>query len=175
MRKPREIARVLVLTAAVGVLSTACGFSGAGSVQSASCGNMAGGACSEQIDRMQQRHPGAVSVDLECAVPVCDRRSGQGTAVITMPDGSRLNDAFAYVGDPAAIPAPACLAVPLDQCRNLANEEAENMPPSQRIVAIQVSCTAPAGCTPARGAASVSVTLGNGTTQGTETSWEGGP
>ena len=159
----------------VGTLVAACGLAGQSSVSSASCGNMAGGACTEQIERMQQRHPGALSIDIECSAPVCDRRGGRGTVVVTMRDGSRLNDTFAYVGDPTAMPAPACTGLAFDLCRNLANQEGENMPPSQRIVAVQVACTAPGGCTAAKGAASVSVTLGNGDTQGTETSWEGGP
>jgi hypothetical protein len=160
------------MIAAAGVVVAACGLAGQGSVRSASCGNVAGGACSEQIDRMQQRHPGATSIDIECSAPVCDRRSGQGRVVITMPDGTTLNDTFAYAGDPNPAPPPACVGLAPDLCRNLATQEVENMPPSRRIMAIQVTCIAPTGCNPAAGNASVSITLDDGTTQATETGWD---
>lgn len=146
------------------------------SVSSASCGNISGGACSEQIELMQQRHPGARSTDLECSAPVCDRRSGQGTVVITMPDGAHVNDTFGYVGIPAAVPLPACANVPPIVCGDVARQHVEDsVPPSQRVVAVQVVCTAAAGCTADEGSASISFTLGNGVTQSTEQSWSGGP
>ena len=124
---------------------------------------------------MQQRHPGASSIDIECSAPVCDRRSGRGTVVITMPNGARLNDSFSYVGDPTALPAPACTNLPADVCRNLATQHAEDSaPPSQRVVAMHVACTAAAGCTADDGSATISMTFGNGITQKTETGWSGG-
>jgi hypothetical protein len=163
-----------IATALMTLVVAGCGFMTQSSVSSASCGNMSGGACDEQIAAMEKRHPGARSIDIECSAPVCDRRAGQGTVVVTMQNGARLNDTFAYVGDPNPLPPPACTGVPLDACRNLATQEAGNMPPSQRIVATQVSCTAAAGCTAESGTASISITLGDGSTHGTETSWEGG-
>ena len=162
-----------MIAAAVALLLAGCGFLTQASVSSASCANIAGGVCTEQIERMQARHPGATSIDLECSAPVCDRTGGRGTVVVTMPDGTRLNDTFAYVGDPNPMPAPVCTGMPPDACRNAAIEQADNVPPSKRIVGVRVDCTAPA-CTATDGSARVTVALADGSTEQHDTSWSTG-
>jgi len=167
-----------VLLVAAGLVLAGCGLLG-GSVSrgltSSGCANIqSGGACQEQVDRVAARHPGATSVDLSCAVPVCDRKGGRGTAVVTMANGTTVNDTFVYTGDPAPVPVPSCTGMPLDACRHLAESQADSIPPSKRIVAIAVACTT-APCTSDAGDASVTVTLGDGTKQQGSTSWSGGP
>jgi len=166
---------LLLVTAAV--VLAGCGLL-RGSVRqglvSSGCSNIQSqGACQEQVDRVAARHPGATDVELTCTAPVCDRKGGTGTAVVTMPNGAKLNDTFAYVGDPAPIPAPSCIGVPPDACHSLADSSADGVPTAARIVAIDVRCTT-APCTSDQGDASVTVTLGDGTKQQTSTSWRGG-
>jgi hypothetical protein len=160
----------LAMLAAAGTAIAACGAS---SVSGASCENIAGGACSEQIEVLSARHPGARQVDLVCSVPVCDRRGGRGTAVITMPDGTRLNDTFAYVGDPNPPPAPTCVGMAFDICRSIAASHANDIEPSSRIVAVNVACTG--SCTANQGTATVTITLADGSQQQSGSSWSGGP
>jgi hypothetical protein len=168
--------RVALLAAASVVLS-GCGiFLGGtvtGGLSSSSCTEMTGSACGEQVERIAARHPGATQVDLTCTVPVCDRKGGSGTAVVTMGNGARLNDTFSYVGDPAPLPLPTCTGLPADVCRSLAESQAADAPTMKRIAAIEVRCTA-AACTTDKGEADVKVTLADGSTMGGGTSWEGG-
>jgi hypothetical protein len=164
--------RAAVWAMAVATVTGACGLTPAG-VSSASCGNIAGGACDEQIAIVAARHPGATSVDLECMAPACDRTGGHGKVVVTMPDGTTLDDTFAYVGDPNPPPPPQCRGLPVDVCRDTALQQAENVAPSKRIVAIAVACTSPA-CTAAQGEASVTIRLGDGSTEEHGTSWSAG-
>ena len=163
-------ATLALATLAAGFAMAACSGSG---LSGASCGNISGGACSEQIEVVAARHPSARQVDLECSAPVCDRRAGHGTAVITMPDGTRLNDTFAYVGDPNPPPAPTCVGLALDLCRRLATSNADDIAPSRRIVAVNVACTG--SCTSNQGEATVTITLADGSQQQSGSSWSGGP
>ena len=110
------------------------------------------GACQEQIDRAAARHPGATNVDVACTVPACDRKGGAGTVVVTLADGTTVKETFAYAGDPAPVPAPACSGIALDVCRGIAATTVDGLPPSKSIEAISIACTA-ASCTagPGRG------------------------
>lgn len=163
-----------LLLGAIGLSLAGCGlFSESRGITSGGCANInSGGACSEQIDRISARHPGASQVELTCGVPVCDRRSGSGTAVVTFPDGSVVRDTFAYTGDPAPLPVPSCTGLARDVCVRVATSQAEEAAPSKRIVAIAVVCSRP--CTPTKGDAQVTVSFGDGSQEQSGVGWDGG-
>ncbi len=142
-------------------------------VGSVGCADMPGGPCQDQADRLAARHPGARDIEITCTAPVCDRRGGSGTAVITLGNGTTVNDTFSYVGDPAPVPPPSCTGVPPDMCRSLAQGQVDGISPMKRILAIDVRCTA-AVCTPDKGEADVTVRLADGSTQQGGSSWDGG-
>ncbi len=144
------------------------GFQGGGS-----CGQMNGGACQEQIDRAGARHPDATMVDVTCTVPVCDRRGGAGTVVVTLATGAKITEAFTYVGNPAPVPAPACSGIAAEACRRVAISTVDSLPPAKAIAAISVSCTE-SSCTSERGAADVRVRFADGSDFQTNSGWEGG-
>jgi hypothetical protein len=161
----------------VAFVASGCGalLGGAGAgVSSSSCANFtSSGACTEQADRVAARHPGAVSVDLTCTVGACDRRSGSGTAVVTMPDGSVVDDVFAYVGDPAPMPAPTCAGLAPDACRAVAVSAFAETAPSRRVIAISATCNA-AACTATKGDATYAITFADGSQESGGMGWDGG-
>ena len=173
MSTARVFLAQVTLLAAVAIVLAGCGLLGGSSVSSASCENMSGGACDEQVELVSTRHPGATAVDLRCTAPVCDRRGGRGTAVVTMRDGTRVDDAFAYAGDPAPLPVPTCTGLPVDVCRRVAAGEADSIAPSRSIVAMSVVCSS-APCVAAGGEATVTITLGDGSVEQRQSGWEGG-
>lgn len=169
--------RSLVMLVAVAAVLAGCGLlqgavSGPGFQGGGSCGAMPGGACQEQFDRAGARHPGATQVDVTCTVPVCDRKGGAGTVVVTLASGAKVNETFAYTGDPAPVPVPACSGMAIDVCRSLANSTVADLPPSKSIKAISISCTV-ASCTSDRGEADVRVRFGDGGEFQTNSGWEG--
>jgi hypothetical protein len=168
-----KIAGLLTMSA---VVVSSCGLlvgQGMTSVGSSGCGGIVSdGACSEQVARVAARHPGATNIDLSCRVAVCDRKGGSGTAVVTLANGTTVNDTFAYVGDPAPPPIPSCTGIAPDLCRTQAESFADNVAPSKHIVAISVTCTA-ASCTAARGEVDIRGTLGDGSTEQLNAGWEG--
>ncbi len=164
----------LLLTAAAPLLA-GCGlFLGTVTQRSGStsCENMAGGACQEQADQISARHRGATQIDLKCSVPTCDRNGGSGTAVVTMPDGTTLNEVFTYVGVQGALPVPICKGLPIDACQNAASGSVDGIVPSKRVVAIEVTCTAPV-CLVSKGEADVTISLSDGSKQESGMGWEG--
>lgn len=140
-------------------------------VGSSSCENMSSGACQEQVERVTARHPGAKQIDLKCTVATCDRRGGSGTAVVTMPDGSTVQDVFTYVGAQGAVPPPTCKGLPIDVCKTVADGQVDGVPSSKVVVAIEVTCTSPT-CTTAKGEADVTLTLADGSKQDGSVGWE---
>jgi hypothetical protein len=143
-----------------------------GNISSASCGNMPSGACDEQIMLFEQRFPDAVSIDFECRVAACTRAAGSGTVVVTFADGTNRNDTFTYAGDLVPMPAPRCVAVAADVCREIAQAVWDDQPPSRTVVAMQVSCvTQP--CTKQKGNAEIDVGFADGSTTTTGWGWEG--
>jgi hypothetical protein len=158
-------------------LVAGCGIlTGGGSVgvTSSSCRNMASGACDEQVAAVAARHPGATSIDLVCTVPTCDRRGGRGTATVTLGDGSRVNDAFAYAGNAVPLPAPVCTALAPDLCRRIAEESANDLAPAAVVTRIEVTCALGA-CTPQGGQVEVRLTLADGSVSELGHAWEGAP
>jgi hypothetical protein len=139
-------------------------------LQGSSCTGLTGAACTQQADKVASRHPGALQVDLTCAVPKCSRASGAGTAVVTLADGSKVNDTFAYVGDPAPMPSPVCTGLAPDRCADLAQSQFDELPLDARVMRIQVTCTA-AACTDAGGEATVKLTMADGSVQEGGASW----
>ncbi len=166
-----------LLLAAASLGLSGCGMFLGGSVAqgltSSGCTLIVGSACQEQVERIAARHPGATEIDIICTAPVCDRKGGFGTAVVTMGNGDKVNDTFSYVGDPTPLPIPSCTGAPLDVCRSLAAAQADSVPTTMRIVAIAVTCTA-AACTANKGEAGVKVTMADGTSMDVTSSWEGG-
>jgi hypothetical protein len=140
----------------------------------ASCGMMPGGVCQEQIDRAAARHPDATQVDVACTAPVCDRRSGAGTVVVTLANGAKVTEAFTYAGDPAPIPAPTCTGLAIDICRSVAASTVDGIAPSKSIRAISVTCAA-SSCTRDKGDADVRVRFGDGSESQFNSGWDGGP
>jgi hypothetical protein len=145
------------------------GFQGGGS-----CSELPGGACQEQMDLAARRHPDAVELDLACTAPSCTRAGGAGTVVVTLRNGSKLTEAFTYVGDPAPMPAPTCTGLPADVCRRVATSTVDELPPSKRIASIRITCTS-GPCTRDRGETAVEVQYADGTGFQTHSGWEGGP
>lgn len=143
-----------------------------GSTASSGCTGIRGGACIEQAEAIAARHPGATNVDLTCTAPVCDRRGGSGTAVVTLADGTTVGDAFAYVGDPGPDPVPSCFGLAIDVCRTVAASILDDTPPSRRVVAIEVKCSI-ARCVADKGETEVTTTLADGTKLESGFGWEG--
>lgn len=176
MHRARQgLAKGLALVLVASGAAAGCGMVGgrfSGFTGSGSCGDINGGACSDQLESVGARHPGATSIDIMCTAAVCDRKGGSGTAVVTMPNGAIVKDTFSYVGDPAPLPAPVCTGIPLDVCRQQVDGAVDSVSPSKHIVAITVRCSVPS-CTAAKGAADISITLGDGSTQQSNARWEG--
>jgi hypothetical protein len=143
-----------------------------GGTSSASCGNMPSGACDEQVTLFQQRFPDAASIDLECRVAACTRAAGSGTVVITLSDGTKRNDTFTYAGDLVPMPAPQCVAVAADVCRQVAQAVWEDQPPSKTVIAIKVAC-AVQPCTEQQGNTAVTIGFADGSATETGWGWEG--
>jgi hypothetical protein len=89
-----------------------------------------------------------------------------------MPDGSTVNDVFSYVGVQGALPVPVCRGLAIDACQSVAKGMLDEVPPSKRIVAIEVTCTVKL-CVPEKGEADVTITLSDGSKQQTGMGWEG--
>ena len=162
-----------MVLAVVAVLA-GCGLlpgSVAAPVGPGSCANVLEGACQEQIDRAAARHPGVTNVDVACTVGVCDRKGGAGTMVITLANGATVEEAFAYTGDPAPVPVPACTGIALDLCRGIATTTVDGLPPSKAIRAISIACTAPS-CTEDRGETDVRVQFSDGSEFHGSRGWE---
>jgi hypothetical protein len=138
------------------------------------CSEMSGGACQEQLERATARHPGATQVEVTCTDPVCDRKGGAGTVVITLPTGARVREVFTYAGDPNPLPVPACTGLAPDLCRSLATSTVDELPPSKAIRAISIACTA-SSCTQDRGETQVMVRFADGSDYETSTGWEAQP
>ena len=133
-----------------------------------------GGACQEQFDRAAARHPDATQVDVTCTVAVCDRKGGAGTVVVTLANGARVKETFAYTGDPAPIPAPSCTGMAIDVCRSLAASTVDGIAPSKSIQAISITCTA-SSCTRDKGEADVRIRFADGSESQSNSGWDGGP
>jgi hypothetical protein len=159
---------------AVGTVLGGCGLL-AGRVAApggaGTCSSILEGACDEQIDLAAARHPGVTNADVECTVPTCDRNGGAGTVVVTLADGTTVKETFAYTGDPAPVPAPACSGIALDVCRNIAATTVDGLPPSKAIEAISIACTA-ASCTEDRGEVDVRVRFSDGGEFRVSQGWE---
>jgi hypothetical protein len=173
-------ARLVGLLVAAAMALGACGLllpesvSGPGFQGGGSCSELPGGACQEQLELIGRRHPGATNIDLACGLAVCDRKGGAGTAVVTLADGSRVNDTFAYTGDAAPAPVPSCTGIAIDICGSLAATTMDDVPPSRSVRAIAIRCTV-ASCTPQRGDTEVRVRFADGSEFVTSSGWEGGP
>ncbi len=135
------------------------------------CANMQEGACQEQIDRAAARHPGVTSVDVACTAPTCDRKGGAGSVVVTMADGTTVEEAFTYTGDPNPLPVPACIGLANDVCRNIATTTVDGLPPSKAIRVIAIACTA-SSCTEDRGEVDVRIQFGDGSEFQGSQGWE---
>jgi hypothetical protein len=160
------VASSFVLTGCGAFLGTVTQTSGA-----SSCENMSGGACDEQVRLVSGRHPGATQVDLTCTVPMCDRRAGSGTAVVTMPDGTTVKDVFSYAGVQGAVPPPRCKGLAFDVCSSAADGQVDGIAPSKVVVAIDVTCISTA-CTADRGETQVTITLADGSMHEGTVGWE---
>jgi hypothetical protein len=172
-------ARALLLAATVslagcGLLGVPGSVPGAGFQGGGSCSMMPGGACQEQMELAAARHPDAVQLDLACTVAVCNRAGGAGSVVVTLANGVKVTETFAYTGDPAPIPAPSCTGLPADVCRRVAASAVDDLPPSKRVASISIACSK-APCTRDRGDTAVQVTFADGTEFATGMGWEGGP
>ncbi|HYO44185.1 MAG TPA: hypothetical protein VES19_13380 [Candidatus Limnocylindrales bacterium] len=167
-----RVALLVVAGAALAGCGLLVGERAGGGVASSSCAVINGGACIEQTERIAARHPGATNVDLTCTAPVCDRRGGSGTAVVTLANGTTVNDVFAYVGDPGPIPIPTCIGLAPVVCLSVAESRVNDLPPSKRVVAIEVRCTL-ASCVADGGDTQVSVTMADGTKDEGGFGWEG--
>jgi hypothetical protein len=160
---------LLVVAAVLG----GCGLvSGHGFQGSAGCVMVPGAACREQLDRVAAWHADAAEVTVTCTVPVCDRKGGAGTVLVTLADGSTVKETFAYTGDPTPIPAPACSEVAPDACQSLATSTVDGLPLSKSVRAISIACTVPS-CTREKGEADVRVQFGDGSVAESNTSWDG--
>ncbi len=165
---------LLATTVALGGCALLSGTaSGPGFQGGASCAELSGGACQEQIDLATARHPGATQLDLACTAAVCDRAGGAGTVVVTLASGARITETFRYVGNPAPVPAPTCAGMAVDICRRLARTTVDDVSPSKAISAVSIACSA-ASCTADRGEADVRVRFADGTEFRTNSGWEGG-
>jgi hypothetical protein len=138
------------------------------------CSGMPSGACDEQSERFQAAFGGHIrDLSLSCGAAPCTRVHGAGQAMITLDDGRTLSRAWSYVGDPNPIPAPTCVNLAPDVCRTILDSVVEETRPSQRILAVSISC--PGVCTAEDGEASTVVTLGDGSQQSMQRDWSGGP
>jgi hypothetical protein len=172
MRLPALLLATASVLAGCGLLGgpvPGAGFQGGGS-----CDQMPGGVCQEQIEKAAARHPDATQIDVSCTVPACNRAGGAGTVVVTLRNGSRVTEPFAYTVDAAPLPAPACTGLPADLCRRLADSTVDGLPPSKAIRSITIVCTA-APCTRERGDTQVDVVFADGSKLSSGSGWEGGP
>lgn len=171
--------RALVLLAAATLGLAGCGLltgavPGTGFSGGASCADMPGGACQEQIELAGRRHAGATQVDVACTVGPCTRARGAGTVVVTLANGAKVTETFSYVGDPAPVPAPVCTGLPLDVCRQAAEASVAETPPSKRISGIAVTCTA-LPCTRERGDTAIEIKFADGSATSSGYGWAGQP
>ena len=173
MRLPALLLAAAIALAGCGLLMAPDGVPGAGFNGGGSCSEMPGGACQEQMDAAAARHPDATQLDLACKAPVCNRAGGAGTVVVTLRNGARVTEAFAYTGDAGPIPLPACTGMPADVCRRVSASTVDALPPSKRIRSITIACTT-LPCTRERGETQVDVQFADGTAFTTNSGWEGG-
>ena len=169
-----SVVRLLaVILLAGGLAACSIGLPGAGGL-SATCGDIPSGACDEQVERLGQRHPGAVQVDVECGPAPCTRASGAGTATITRADGTTVTEAFAYTGDPGRVPVPICAGVAPGSCNSIAESVVENLRPSKHVAGVAIRCRV-GPCDDTKGDVEVTITLADGTSEVSGYAWEGGP
>jgi hypothetical protein len=162
-----------VAASLAGVALAGCGLPGpVGAGVNSTCTDISGGACQEQVTLVAARHPGAESVELRCGVAACDRRGGAGSAIVTMQNGARVDDAFSYVGDGAPMPQPDCMGIAPATCRRFAEDAFENTAPSKRLVRIEIGCTT-AVCTDLQGEADVKLVYADGLTDESGIGWQG--
>ena len=166
---PRLLTVVLL---AAGLAACSIGQRAAGA-QSASCGNIPSGACDEQLERLGQRHPGAVQIDVECGPAPCTRAFGSGKATMTQADGTTVTEAFAYAGDPGPMPVPICAGTAPGSCQAIAESVVENIRPSKQVAGIAIRCRV-GPCDASKGDVEVTITLADGTSEVTGYAWEGG-
>ncbi len=166
--------RSLVMAVAAVAFLAGCGLlPGHGFQGGLVCEQMPSAACREQLDRVAAWHADATEVTVTCTLPVCDRKGGAGTVLVTLADGSTVKETFAYTGDPTPIPAPACVGVAPDACLSLATSTVDGAPLSKSIRAISIACTA-SSCTSDKGEADVRVQFGDGSVAESNTNWDGG-
>ncbi len=110
------------------------------------CADMPSGACQEQSDHFVAAFGGHIrNLSLSCGVAPCTRAHGAGEAKITLDDGQTLTRLWSYVGDSTPIPVPSCANLAPDLCRRILDTVVDDTRPSQRIVAVSISC--PGVCT----------------------------
>jgi hypothetical protein len=163
---------LLALILLAGVLAACSIGQRAAGPQSASCGDIPSGACDEQLEKVGQRHPGAVQIDIECGPAPCTRAFGAGTARITRADGTSVVEAWTYAGDPAPMPVPVCAGVARDSCQAIGETIVEAVPPSKRMAGITIQCRV-GPCDERKGDAEVTITFADGSSQTTGYAWEG--
>jgi hypothetical protein len=142
-----------------------------GDVASVTCTEIAGAACTDQVELISARHPGAAAVELWCTARPCDRRGGSGTARVTLAGGTRLDDVFSYVGAQGADPPPVCKGLADDTCRSIARDQLDGISPSMIVAGIEITCSV-AECGEDRGEVDVTITLADGSTREGTQGWE---
>lgn len=170
----RRAFRAAALLVVAGALGGCMLVSTSGSGTTADCSGIPGGACNEQVQRITAAHGGQVrEIAFACRLGRgCSRAQGAGLATVTLVDGTTVTVTWSYVGDQGPLPAPVCVGIPLPLCQATAVELADEIPPSQSIVGITVTCRGV--CTAARGETDVVFTLGDGSTTTVGYGW-GGP
>jgi hypothetical protein len=142
---------------------------------SGSCGNLPGGACSEQGQRIAAAHGGRVrQIDFECRIQACTRALGAGTAKVTLTDGKTITETWSYTGDPNPLPVAVCTGLAFALCQQWATSGANDLAPSRRIAGIAVKCSA-ASCTEQAGDVEVVYTFADGSTETSGMGWSGAP
>jgi hypothetical protein len=165
-----SIARTVVL--AVAIVAAGCAVTRSGG-WSSSCENIPVAACDEQMARVTAGLTDVAQVDMKCAGPAaCTRAGGHGLAMIRFANGNEITRAWSYAGDPAPLPEPVCVGVPLEECASTMTSEAEAISPSKRVVKVTVTCTS-GSCGPAAGEVKVEIVLGDGSVVETNTGWSG--
>ena len=165
------VRRLLTLILLAGCLAACSIGQRAAGPQSVNCGNIPTGACDEQVERLGQRHPGAVQIDVECGPAPCTRASGAGRARITRADGTTVTEAWTYAGDPGPMPVPICAGTAPGSCQSIADSVVENLRPSKRVAGIAIRCRV-GPCDERKGDAEVTITLADGTNEITGYAWE---